>query len=63
MKYESAGTHLWIGYWVRSEQKLWGEEGTFQTTPKSKSMMTLAIYVKGTKKLMKPVQQGVKIPR
>lgn len=54
MKHESAGTHFWIGYWVRSEQNLWGE-GTFQTTPKSKSMITLGIYLKVTKKLMKPV--------
>lgn len=62
MKHESAGTRLWIGYWVRSEQHLWGEERTFQTTPKSKSMITLGIYVKGTKKLVKPVQQGAKMP-
>lgn len=39
MKHRSASTCLWVACWIRSEQNLcW--EGTFQTTPKSKSMIT-----------------------
>lgn len=49
----------WLLGQVRT--KLWGKEMTFQTTPKSKPMITLRICVKGTKKLVKPVQQCVKI--
>lgn len=48
MKHESANTCLWVGCWIRSERNLcW--EGTFQTTPKSKSMSTSWIYGKRTK--------------
>jgi len=35
----------------KSEQSLWREEGTFQTTPKSKSMIAIRTYVKATKEV------------